>query len=307
MPVRPLPPELAEQARDELNEDPRRLEEGIQHLREWIAKQSYLRARSDDQWLATFLRGCKYSIERTKEKIDLYYSLRTTAPDLFSLKYDDPKFMDLLRSGVALVLPKSVGLKGPRVVLIRANQYDPAIYNVNELLALTLVLQQILYIEDDSFVISGAINIVDLEGATMAHFLQMTPAQIKKLVICGQDASPARLRSSHYISPPHGFETVLCIGKKILSDKIKDRIYVHRNIEELYEFVPKEILPFELGGEGGTTQEIVDYWEQKIKLYGPWLQEDQQFGTDEQFRPGQPKTAADMFGVDGSFRQLDFD
>lgn len=46
MSVRPLPPELEEKARLELNEDPKRVQDGIQHLKEWIAKQPHLRART---------------------------------------------------------------------------------------------------------------------------------------------------------------------------------------------------------------------------------------------------------------------
>lgn len=48
MPVRPLTPELAEKARLELNEDPKRIESDLQHLKEWIAKQPHLRARTGD-------------------------------------------------------------------------------------------------------------------------------------------------------------------------------------------------------------------------------------------------------------------
>lgn len=46
MPVRPLKPELAEKAKRELNEDPARLSQDIQHLKDWISKQSHLRART---------------------------------------------------------------------------------------------------------------------------------------------------------------------------------------------------------------------------------------------------------------------
>lgn len=44
--VRPLCPELEQKARLELNETPKKLEEGIHHLKEWIAKQPHLRART---------------------------------------------------------------------------------------------------------------------------------------------------------------------------------------------------------------------------------------------------------------------
>ncbi|XP_064292148.1 alpha-tocopherol transfer protein-like [Plodia interpunctella] len=308
MSVRPLPPELADKARHELNEDPKRLEDGIQHLKEWISKQPHLRARTDDQWLAAFLRGCKHSLELAKDKIDLYYSLRSTAPDLFSIRPNDSKFMELLRSGVALVLPRVQRPTDPRVILIRASEYDPNKFVVSELLALTLVMQQILYLEDDAFLVSGVINIVDMQGATVAHFLQMTPTMMKKMLVTGQDASPVRLKSAHYLSTPPGFESVLCIGKRLMSEKFKSRLYVHnKGFDDLYKFVPREILPEEYGGSGGTVKEITDYWVQKIKEYSDWFADDQMYGTDEHMRAGSPKTPESMFGSDGSFRQLDFD
>ncbi|XP_059059453.1 uncharacterized protein LOC131852744 [Achroia grisella] len=299
MAVRPLSLELIEKARLELNEDPKRLEDGIMHLKEWIAKQPHLRARTDDQWLAAFLRGCKHSLELAKEKIDIYYSLRSTAPDLFSLKHTDSKFMELLKTGVILVLPKVLKTTDPRVIIVRASEYDPNKYFVTELLALSLVIQQILYLEDDTLVVSGISHILDLEGACMNHFIQITPTTLKKLMVIGQDASPARLKSAHYLSTPPGFETVFSIGKKIMSEKYKSRLHVHnKNFDDLYKHVPKEILPVEYGGSGGTAQEIIDYWIKKIEAYSGWLEDDRQYGTDESKRAGKPKTAEDVFGLD---------
>lgn len=54
---------------------------------------------TDDQWLVAFLRGCKYSLERTKEKLDLYYSLRSTAPEMYNVKFNSPRFNDILDTG----------------------------------------------------------------------------------------------------------------------------------------------------------------------------------------------------------------
>lgn len=47
MPVRALSPELAEKARNELNEtDDNKLADSLQHLKEWLAKQPHLKART---------------------------------------------------------------------------------------------------------------------------------------------------------------------------------------------------------------------------------------------------------------------
>jgi hypothetical protein len=34
--------------------------------------------------LIAFLRGCKFSLERTKEKLDMYYTMRTALPEFFN-------------------------------------------------------------------------------------------------------------------------------------------------------------------------------------------------------------------------------
>lgn len=44
--IRELSPELAYIAKTELNEDPKQTPKDVQHLKEWITKQSHLKART---------------------------------------------------------------------------------------------------------------------------------------------------------------------------------------------------------------------------------------------------------------------
>lgn len=39
---------------------------------------------------------------------------------------------------------------------------------------------------------------------------------------------------------------------------------VHKNFESLYEYVPREFLPEEYGGNGGTFEDIATFWAQKV-------------------------------------------
>ena len=80
--IRVLSPELAKMAVNELNEKPDKVQSEIDSLKEWIRKTPHLNARMDDQFLLTFLRGCKHSLEKTKQKIDLFYTSRTFMPEL---------------------------------------------------------------------------------------------------------------------------------------------------------------------------------------------------------------------------------
>lgn len=64
-------------------------------------------------------------------------------------------------------------------------------------------------------------------------------------------------------------------------------------------------MPAEYGGEAGTIDEISAYWVKKVQEYADYFKEDEKYGTDEKKRPGKPKNAESLFGLDGSFRQLE--
>lgn len=113
--------ELAAIAKTELNEEPGRLATDLEAIKEWISKQSHLqnistgmrnlvhicRYRSqlyvqsilDDNLLTFFLRGCKFSLERTKEKLDFFYSVRSALPEWFNNWDKIDGALDVLESG----------------------------------------------------------------------------------------------------------------------------------------------------------------------------------------------------------------
>ncbi|XP_063839117.1 uncharacterized protein LOC135088160 [Ostrinia nubilalis] len=303
--VRELTPELAKLANEELNENPKQIKDDLQHIKDWIAKQPHLRARTDDQWLVGLLRGCKFSLERLKKKLDLYYTLKTTAADItLTFKPTEQAFLDFLRVGTVIVLPKAKTLH-PRVILIRPGAYDPSINTVSELMCILYYLVQIVVVEDDVATVMGTKIVVDYEGVTMSHLTQANPSTLKKMIAVSQDSMPLRLKGSHHMRLPSGIEVIFTLISGLLNEKAKQRLKIHRSTSELLDFLPKEIIPAEYGGDGGTFKEMIEYWAGKIVEYKEWMQEEQLLGTDESKRPKQ--SGYNSTDVDGSFRQLEID
>lgn len=81
----------------------------------------------------------------------------------------------------------------------------------------------------------------------------------------------------------------------------------HSNIETLYEYIPKRLLPKEYGGEVGSIDEIMDHWEKKLMDYSDYLIDEGKFGTDESKRAVHSDLAQSIYGLQGTFKQLDFD
>ena len=81
----------------------------------------------------------------------------------------------------------------------------------------------------------------------------------------------------------------------------------HSNIETLYDYIPKELLPQEYGGSAGTIAQIMGDWEKKLLEYREYLLEESQFGTVESKREIPSNVAESLYGLSGVFKQLDFD
>lgn len=98
--VRPISTELKLRAEDELGETSERVEKDLEQFKEWTKKVDYLTCRQDDQFLIAFLRGSKFSIEKAKQKLELYYKRKIVAPEIFPTgKATNPRIIEILRLG----------------------------------------------------------------------------------------------------------------------------------------------------------------------------------------------------------------
>jgi hypothetical protein len=78
--IRPLSKELAKRAEDELHENPDRVATDIESIRHWLQKCAHINSCMDDQFIISFLRGCEYKLEIVKQKLDMFYTVRTAIP-----------------------------------------------------------------------------------------------------------------------------------------------------------------------------------------------------------------------------------
>lgn len=223
--IRTLPEGLQKIAESELNEVPNRIEEDLAAFREWISMQPHLRSRTDDQHLISFLRGTKYSLERAKEKYEMFYTVRSALPDVF--KERDPKLpknLELIRKGLILPLRKTVTPESPRIFIVRKTMYDPSVHSIYDAMRIVIMMNDICMLTDDNYVIAGQESLVDLAGCSLGHLGQMSPRFAKTAMMVGQDSSPIRMKGSHYVNTPTGFSTIFNLFKTFMSEKTKQRV-----------------------------------------------------------------------------------
>lgn len=115
-------------------------------------------------------------------------------------------------------------------------------------------------LKEEQVGVAGDVYVFDATVATPGHFAKVSPAMVKKFLICVQEAYPVKLKEVHIINVSPLVDTIVNFVRPFLKEKIRQRIHFHSDLESLYKFVPKKMLPKEYGGDAGTMADLTGEW-----------------------------------------------
>uniref|UniRef100_A0A0P4WKF0 CRAL-TRIO domain-containing protein n=1 Tax=Scylla olivacea TaxID=85551 RepID=A0A0P4WKF0_SCYOL len=76
--------------------------------------------------------------------------------------------------------------QGRKVIVIRAAGHDPKEFTMDEVFKATHMISDIMVDEDEPMSVTGFVQLLDVEGVTAGHAMQMTPAVVKKAMTIWQ-------------------------------------------------------------------------------------------------------------------------
>lgn len=294
----------------ELGEDTKQVQNDVQVLKEWIRKSPHLQQiKKDDAFLKVFLRGCKYSLERTKEKIDFFYSVRTSLPEWFSDW--NPKLSQLqkvLKAGICVPL-HGYDKHGRYTLLMKMSSFDPNNMKLDDMLKCNMMIMELAMKDNLQAQLKGIVIVQDMSGMTAAHATQLSISLAKKMTTVFQDAYPSQPKAFHVLNLPGAMETIYNMMQSLQKQKMRERHHLHPkgDYSKLVEDLGADILPKEYGGTNSTLPEISAFWKTELERNSDWLLQQTKFRTEEGKRPGKPRLHSDIFGIEGSFRKLEID
>ncbi|XP_075166389.1 alpha-tocopherol transfer protein-like [Haematobia irritans] len=306
--IKPLSEELQRVAINELGEVPSRIPQDLEIFKTWIEQQPHLKARMDDQFLIQFLRGSKYSIEKAKQKLDMFYAMRTKYPDMFAFtNVDDERFLRLHRSGFFAVLPTPLHENGPRIILVSIRQ-SAENYTLEDVLRYSAAMLELAVRNDPHACINGITCVIDYEHATVGHFMQFTPTMAKIIAAFHEKALPIRGKKFVLINLTKTIHQFVNALLPYYPEKFRNRVLVcGTNLDDLGKEFPRKYFPIEFGGTNGSMNEWHVETEKLFEEYREYFKENDQYGTDERLRIGKPMNFGDNVGINGTFRKLDVD
>ncbi|XP_017857333.1 PREDICTED: alpha-tocopherol transfer protein-like [Drosophila arizonae] len=304
---RPLSPTLAKLAEQELNETPDRIQQDIIILRVWIRQQPHLRARTEDDFLIAFLRRCRYSLEETKRRLDRYFSYYNLFPEIMSNRYITQRLLDVNRLGMFIYpdLPKCDNRTA--LFIARFGRLDPNQYSLREIYHFTSMAMEIVALENDYASVAGICEIIDLEGVSSDKMRRFDKQFFRRWWSWLHDCSPLRIKEVYVINMPKDIQGSIMYLYNMLSMQVNYPIRVLKNTEELFDHIGKSSLPEEYGGTNGHLNESIAYMEDLLNSYRGYFEQEYKYGTIEELRPIETATYEAEFGVNGSFRRLNWD
>ncbi|KAG6459928.1 hypothetical protein O3G_MSEX011684 [Manduca sexta] len=225
------------------------MDRAIDALEDWLKKQYHFTKREyPREYLERSIIFMKGSVERVKLQISNLCSMRTIFPNFFEkvdaindfVHYEDPVWIDAF-------LPK-LTKDNYRVYVMKFMKDGVTSDMLLDMYKLGVLKTEYVKAHDYA---NGFIGIIDYRNINIMSLISainiITTHQIAKIIMEGYGL---RIKGIHSISSSKAIKTLAKLLKPILSPKIFSRIHIHSKIESLYDHVPKEILPMELGGSG---------------------------------------------------------
>ncbi|CAH1163227.1 unnamed protein product [Phaedon cochleariae] len=272
-------------------------------IKDWLTSQPHIPEIPDEILIGNFLFMNKFSIESTKQRLDMYYTKQSLIPELFEKNHPhQPKMKLFIDDAYLLPIPKSTD-DGYRITVFKLKNTDPAHYNVPEFLGSFFNSLEVR-LHEDYFV--GEILIYDFKDMSLGHMVKITPMWMKRGTTVLEKVFNNSVHQIHLVNYPSYADPVLRMAKQIMKPKLAERIHLHPTIETITNFIPYRLLPEEFGGKERSLVELHELWKQKLEDYKERFDVLSKLRVDESKRPS-PLINDEILGFYGNFKKLDVD
>ncbi|VEN43538.1 unnamed protein product [Callosobruchus maculatus] len=270
------------------------LQEDVNIIKEWLKTQKHLPETPHDHVIQNFLLLNKFSIETTKQKLDMYYTIRSLLPEVFENKHpNSPHMQQNMKAIYAVPVPELTD-EGHCVAFLRIASESSNILDLDPYMIFSHIynIAEVRLHED---VALGDVYVYD-----MAYFPFRQIARLNPKVFS------SRVKALHILNAPAYAEPLIKLVKQLLNPKLSDRIHIHDSLESLRKCLPNKVLPKEYGGDLPPLGEINETWIKAFEKYAERFDKMAKLKVNEQLRPT-PLVNDDILGIYGNFKKLNVD
>jgi hypothetical protein len=143
-----------------------------------------------------------------------------------------------------------------RIMILKLIDFDADNIVVDDALTVfSMVYDATLVSREDGQLADGEILIIDLEGVTARHLTKIGFSSLRCFFKYMNEAHPMRIKQIHLINCPSVLDKLMVLCRPLMYSTTMKAMHFHLpDAMTLFDFVPRELLPVELGGAAGSLQ-----------------------------------------------------
>uniref|UniRef100_A0A336LQI6 CSON012290 protein n=1 Tax=Culicoides sonorensis TaxID=179676 RepID=A0A336LQI6_CULSO len=224
-------------------------EKCVAELKQWWHNDPIMPNKIDEVLLKRFVHSTYGDIEYAKRVISLNYELRNKHSQIFFER--DPMSPESQKVDM-IPLPTLTPKNNYRMIFYRLRDTNEAKFDFTEAIKVFFMVADTRFAMDDT-ISSGDVPVFDMKGFSIKHMAKVFKAWsvLRIYMNFTQNAFPVRLKQIHIVNVSPFIDKILSYMKPLMKKEVRDSIKCHLpNSSTILEFIPKEMLPVEYGGEG---------------------------------------------------------
>jgi len=231
--------------------------ERIQQFRDklessWPQMLNNLPGNNPDEFLLKILRAGSFDVEGALKALHNYVDLIRSGPRYFANAFEDDDKREVstkaFESRIGTMLPQRDKF-GRRVFIFRIGHWNPDTLPFHDFFCSSFMLVEMAAMEQETQV-AGITAICDGANFGFKQFRNISFENVKYTARVLQDL-PVIFRSLHIVNCSTLLMTIIRMIRPLLHERLRDAIVIHGSLDELHQFVDKDILPSNLDGEAG--------------------------------------------------------
>lgn len=233
-------------------------EKELKEFEEWILQNPRLPKKINKLLLLRFLKVYDFDVEAAKKLYITFLETRKKHSYLFQNRDVLADDMQTVMSIFQLVGLKKLTKDSNKVTVFKLTTPDAKLFSYVDLVRLCIAMLDCRFVYcDENELINGEVSIIDVTNFTFGHFRKILTniSTMKAYLAYAQEAAPIKITQSHFINCSSILSKMMAILKPFMRTEVWESMKFHSSLESLQEYIPKDILPVDYGGNGESLDE----------------------------------------------------
>lgn len=252
------------------------IEVKLKELQDWIDAQPEMPKKFEKLLLLRYLKLCRWRVEKASQILKQTIVLRTEHPHIFTNR--DPQsevIQNIFEVGDMVPLLKTTP-ENYKICIFRMTNDDVDHIDFNDVIKAFFMMSDVRLITPEEKLSDGEISIFDMSQLSYKHFTKVIYSTVRFYLKYIQEAHPVRLRQVHILNSSGMIDRVMSLVKPFVPSKHLGLIHLHTpGSETLFDFIPRNILPNEIGGSAGPIADVRAVWMDKLVQHRDYLMNDE--------------------------------